>query len=96
MLTLDKDKLDQLCKLAKLTIKDDEKEQFISRLNGVLDWIEQLSKIEVANVDINDLSHEDTTYEREDVAIMHNTREEILSNTNNKDHNMFCVPRVVE
>ncbi len=96
MLDLDEHKLDQLCKLAKLKIEDNEKEQFISRLNGVFEWIEQLSKIDVSNVDINDLSKEDTTYEREDVAIMHNTREEILSNTCNKDHNMFCVPKVVE
>lgn len=96
MLVLDEKTLDQLCKLAKLKIADNEKEQFLDRINGVFDWIEQLSKIDVSNVDINDLSRSDTTYEREDIPIMTNTREEILSNTTNKNFDMFCVPKVVE
>ena len=96
MLALDDAKLQQLCKLAKLKIDDNEKEQFINRLNGVFEWIEQLTKIDVSNVNVNDLSQADTTYERKDIPEMNNTREEILSNTNNKDHNMFRVPKVVE
>ena len=96
LLALDYKKLEQLCKLAKLKIPDNEKEQFINRLNGVLNWIEQLSKIDVSNISIDDLSQEDTTYERKDISVMNNTREEILSNTTNKDHNMFRVPKVVE
>ena len=96
MLTLDEGKLDKLCKLAKLKIADNEKDEFLTRINGVLNWIEQLSKIDVSNIEINDLSQEDTTYERKDIPVMNNTREEILSNTTNKDHNMFRVPKVVE
>lgn len=96
MLALDENKLEKLCKLAKLRIEDNEKEQFLSKINGVFDWIEQLSKIDVSNIEINDLSKEDTTYERQDIPEMHNTREEILSNTSNKDHDMFRVPKVVE
>ena len=96
MLTLDEKKLDQLCKLAKLKIADNEKDQFLDRINGVFNWIEQLSHIDVSTVNINDLSCEDTTYEREDIPIMTNTREEILSNTTNKNFDMFCVPKVVE
>lgn len=96
MLALDEEQLEKLCKLAKLKIDDNEKEQFLHRINGVLDWIDQLSKIDVSNVEINDLSQKDTTYERADIPVMNNTREEILSNTSNKDHDMFCVPKVVE
>ena len=96
MLALDESKLKKLCKLAKLKIEDSEKEQFLSKINGVLDWIDQLSKIDVSNVNVNDLSMGDSTYERNDVAVMHNTRDEILSNTNNKDSYMFRVPKVVE
>lgn len=96
MLALDEGKLDKLCKLAKLKIDNKEKDEFLTRINGVLNWIEQLSKIDVSNIEINDLSQEDTTYERKDIPVMNNTREEVLSNTNNKDHNMFRVPKVVE
>ena len=96
MLTLDNEKLDKLCKLAKLKILDEEKEQFMSKMNTVLEWIEQLSKIDVSNVEINDLSKDDSTYERSDSPIMNNTKKEILSNTKHKKFDMFCVPKIVE
>lgn len=88
--------LDKVCKLAKLKIKDDEKEQFLGKLNQVFNWIEQLSKIDVSGVDINDLKDMDTTPERTDIPLMTNTREELLTNSKYKKFDMFSVPKVVE
>lgn len=88
--------LDKVCKLAKLKINDDEKEQFLEKLDQVFNWIEQLSKIDVSGVDINDLKDMDTTPERTDVPLMTNTREELLTNSKYKKFDMFSVPKVVE
>ena len=88
--------LDKVCKLAKLKINDDEKEQFLEKLNQVFNWIEQLSKIDVSGVDINDLKDMDTTPERTDIPLMTNTREELLTNSKYKKFDMFSVPKVVE
>lgn len=91
----DKD-LEKVCKLARIKISSVEKDVFLEKLNQVFDWIEQLLKIDVSQVDINDLGDMRTTPERMDESYMNNTREELLSNTKFKKFDMFCVPKVVE
>lgn len=88
--------LDKVCKLAKIKIEENEKDQFLDKLNQVFNWIEQLSKIDVSNVDINNLKDMDDTPERKDEPLMTNTREELLSNSKYKKFNMYSVPKVVE
>lgn len=93
---LDSKDLEKVCKLAKIRIDGKDQEVFLGKLNQVFDWIEQLLKIDVSQVDINDLSDMSTTPERVDEPYMSNTREELLSNTKFKKFDMFCVPKVVE
>lgn len=93
---LDDNKLMKLCNLAKLKISEQEKNQFLDKMNTVFEWINQLSKIDVSKVNLNDTNNTMSLYEREDKAIVHNTREEVLSNTKHKKFNMIQVPKVVE
>ena len=93
---LQEEELKKVCKLAQIKIDDKEKKDFLEKLNQVFNWIEQLSKIDVSQVDINDLSDMRTTPERADEPYMRNTRTELLSNTKFKKFDMFCVPKVVE
>ena len=88
--------LEKVSNLAKIRIDPSEKDNFLEKLNQVFGWIEQLSKIDVSQVDINNLKDMDTTPERLDEPCMDNTREELLSNTKFKKFDMFCVPKVVE
>lgn len=92
---LDDNKLEKLCNLAKLKISQQEKTQFLKKMNTVFEWMEQLSKIDVSNVNLNDIQTTDSVYEREDRVIVNNTREEVLSNTKHKKFNMIQVPKVV-
>ena len=91
----DKD-LDKVSRLAKLQIDEKDKQNFLKKLNQVFDWIEQLAKIDVSKIDINNLGEMEATLERVDEPRMDNTREELLSNTKYKKFDMFCVPKVVE
>ena len=95
MATIDAEQLEKLCKLAKLKIEQSEQEQFLKQINSVFNWIDQLSKIDVSGVSLDDDMNE-TTYERHDEPEMTNTREEVLSNTKNKKFDMFSVPKIVE
>ena len=88
--------LEKVCKLAKLRIDEDEKSLFLEKLNQVFGWIEQLSKIDVSHIDINNLKDMDDTPERADIPSISNTREELLSNSKYKKFDMFSVPKVVE
>ncbi len=88
--------LDKVCRLAKIKIDENEKDQFLNKLNQVFNWIEQLSKIDVSDVDINDLKDMEDTPERKDIPFMTNTKEELLTNSEYKKFDMYSVPKVVE
>lgn len=88
--------LDKVCRLAKIKIDESEKDLFLNKLNQVFNWIEQLSKIDVSDVDINNLKDMEDTPERKDIPLMTNTKEELLSNSKYKKFDMYSVPKVVE
>ncbi|MDO4974726.1 MAG: Asp-tRNA(Asn)/Glu-tRNA(Gln) amidotransferase subunit GatC [Alphaproteobacteria bacterium] len=88
--------LDKVCRLAKIKINETEKDQFLTKLNQVFNWIEQLSKIDVSDIDINNLKDMDDTPERKDIPLMTNTKEELLSNSKYKKFDMYSVPKVIE
>jgi aspartyl/glutamyl-tRNA(Asn/Gln) amidotransferase C subunit len=89
---LKKEELDRICKLAKIRIDDQE---FVEKLNSVFEWIDQLSKIDVSGVNLYDSGDIESTPERQDVALMTNTRDDILSNSKHKEFSMFSVPKVI-
>jgi aspartyl-tRNA(Asn)/glutamyl-tRNA(Gln) amidotransferase subunit C len=94
---LDNDDLKKVSKLARLRIEDSEQTEFLRKLNGVFEWIEQLSAIDVSEVNLDDdLEETDSSHERADESQMTNTREELLSNTQHKKFDMFCVPKILE
>ena len=88
--------LDKVCRLAKIKINETEKDQFLTKLNQVFNWIEQLSKIDVSDIDINNLKDMDDTPERKDIPLLTNTKEELLSNSKYKKFDMYSVPKVIE
>ncbi|MDR3030998.1 MAG: Asp-tRNA(Asn)/Glu-tRNA(Gln) amidotransferase subunit GatC [Holosporales bacterium] len=88
--------LEKICKLAKLKIEDDKKDVFLEKLNGSFAWIDQLTKIDVSTIEVNNFSEADKTPERKDIQDISNTKEELLTNTKNKKFDMFCVPKVIE
>ena len=88
--------LDKVCRLAKIKINETEKDQFLTKLNQVFNWIEQLSKIDVSDIDINNLKDMDDTPERKDIPLMTNTKQELLSNSKYKKFDMYSVPKVIE
>jgi aspartyl/glutamyl-tRNA(Asn/Gln) amidotransferase C subunit len=93
---LKEEEFERVCKLARIEVEDSQKESFLKKLNGVFDWIEQLSKIDVSGIDINDLADMDDTPERKDVPFMCNNTDELLSNSKYTKFNMYKVPKVIE
>lgn len=86
---------EKVCGLAKIAIYENDKESFLKKINQVFEWIDQLAKIDVASIDLDCDPDIKTTPERHDVVIETNTRSEVMSNTNQKKFDMFCVPKVV-
>ena len=88
--------LDKICVLAKLSIANEQREEFLEKLNGTFDWIKTLEKIDVSGVIMDDFDYTTNPSEMKDEAIGKNLQQDVLANTKFKKYGMFCVPKVVE
>ncbi|MDR2458829.1 MAG: Asp-tRNA(Asn)/Glu-tRNA(Gln) amidotransferase subunit GatC [Holosporales bacterium] len=93
---LTKNDLDKISMLAKLKIPDAKKDSFLDGMNRIFDWIDQLSKIDVPEVDETAVDISMSTPESLDVPAVSNTRDELMLNAKYAKFGLFCVPKVVE
>jgi aspartyl/glutamyl-tRNA(Asn/Gln) amidotransferase C subunit len=85
----------RICNLSKLTIAPAEKAAFVNKLEAVLEWVDELSNINVADFENATDFHEQNDMlsdKTPDVGQMDNP----LDNTEHTKLNMFLVPKVVE
>jgi aspartyl/glutamyl-tRNA(Asn/Gln) amidotransferase C subunit len=88
--------LEKVSRLAKLRIPDDRKDSFLDGMNRIFDWIDQLAKIDVPEIDETAVDITMSTPESLDVPTISNTRDELMSNAKHAKFGLFCVPKVVE
>ena len=88
--------MQHLCKLAKLDPDLKLQELFVSQCGDILQYMERLEEVDTNNIEplYSPISHVASL--REDVAIQHLSKEDILSNAPKTDGNYFIVPRIVE
>jgi len=88
--------MQHLCKLAKLEPDLKLQELFVNQCGDILQYMERLEEVDTSNVEplYSPVSH--VARLREDVAIQHISKEEILSNAPQTDGNYFIVPRILE
>lgn len=93
---MDTETLRGLAHLARLEFDPAREEQMLTDLNGILDWVAQLEKVNTDGVQpLVHLSHEINVL-RDDVA--HNSvgHQAALRNAPRKDSDYFRVPKVLD
>jgi aspartyl-tRNA(Asn)/glutamyl-tRNA(Gln) amidotransferase subunit C len=92
---IDHETLHKIAHLARLEITEAEEPQMLKKLEGVLNWMEQLNEIDTDNV--APLTHmtQEINALREDKAKITISREEGLSNSPSHDEKYFRVPKVM-
>ena len=88
--------LEKISKLAKLKIPDAKRDSFLECMNRIFDWIDQLTKIDVPEIDETAVDIAMSTPESPDVPSTGNTRDELMLNAKHAKFGLFCVPKVVE
>ena len=88
--------IDRIAELARLALTPDEKAKFATQLGDVLGHIEQLSKVDVTNVEPT--AHAFPVYNvwADDVAKPGLSVEDALLNAPAQRDNMIVVPKVME
>ena len=94
-MSVTKDTLNYLAKLAKLELEEGEKDELLNDLNNILAFIEQLKTVDTSNVKPLIFLNEETNIMREDLVIQELSSAEALSNAPQKNDDYFLVPKVI-
>lgn len=86
----------RIAHLARIAVEDDEVEHLKGELNAILDFVEQLSEVDVAGVEPMTSVTPMVMRMREDVVTDGEIPELVVKNAPASQDNFFLVPKVVE
>lgn len=92
---IDKKTISQIAKLSRIEITEDEANKYAKDLSKVLDYFDQISKIETNNIEPMTTPIENEYFWREDKTSAEYSPEEMLQNAPDRAGNLFKVPPVV-
>jgi aspartyl-tRNA(Asn)/glutamyl-tRNA(Gln) amidotransferase subunit C len=105
-MSLDKDTVARIARLARLKVPDDELAPLAGELSGILAWIEQLNEVDTKNVEPMASVSDVKLPMREDKVTHGGIAEKVLANapggavyvepTDKNAGGFFTVPKVVE
>ena len=82
--------------LAKLKLPSEKEEFYSKSLEDIIQWVDNLKKIETSDIKPLHNVTETTVSIRNDEIQKNNTTEEVLKNAPERAQNFFKVPKVVE
>lgn len=85
-----------VAKLANLPLSDEEKKKFEKQLSSILEYVEQLDKVDTKNVEPTSQVTGLENVTREDIVKPSLSQEEALANTKQKHNGLFKVPAILE
>ena len=94
-MSVSKEDVEKIAKLAKLKFSDEELENFTPQMNEILNFMDKLNELDTENVE--PLSHpvEQINVFREDKLKQSIFTEDALKNAPSKDEQFFKVPKVI-
>jgi aspartyl-tRNA(Asn)/glutamyl-tRNA(Gln) amidotransferase subunit C len=90
------DTVDKLATLSRLEFDGKAKEEILSDLNRMLDFVSKLNEVDTSNVEPLIYMSDEKNVLRTDEVKQEITQKQALSNAPKKDSDYFKVPKVVE
>jgi aspartyl-tRNA(Asn)/glutamyl-tRNA(Gln) amidotransferase subunit C len=92
---ISREQVQKVAHLARLQLTPEEEEKFTTQLNGILDYFEQLSELDVSDVPPTTRAIDVSNITRIDVLKPYESREALLNNAPDRDGDFFKVPKIV-
>lgn len=92
---IDREQVRKIALLARLEITPKEEQQFSPQLNSILDYFEQLSELDTADVPPTARAIEISNVTREDVRQSYPNRDELLQQAPAQNGDFFEVPQIL-
>jgi aspartyl-tRNA(Asn)/glutamyl-tRNA(Gln) amidotransferase subunit C len=88
--------VEQVARLARLTLSDAEKERMRRELDGILSYIDKLRAVDTESVPPTSHAVPMTNVMREDEPVPPLPQEDMLANAPDRNGEFFRVPRIIE
>ena len=95
-MSVDKDTVRRIAKLARLALAEDRVEPMAGELNGIFQWVQQLNEVDVIGVPQMTSVVEQRLKMREDKVTEGGNAAALMSNAPEGEDNFFVVPKVIE
>jgi aspartyl-tRNA(Asn)/glutamyl-tRNA(Gln) amidotransferase subunit C len=95
-MSVDKDTVRRIAKLARLAIPETRLEPMAGELNGILQWVEMLDEVDVAGVSAMTSVVAQKLRWRDDEVSDGDQADALLKNAPEGENHFFVVPKVVE
>lgn len=86
----------RVARLSRIAVNEEEAQNMLGQLNGILGFVEQLSEVNVDGVEPMTSVTPVDMKKRADVVTDGNKAEDIVANAPATDRDFFMVPKVVE
>ncbi len=93
---IDQEQVHKVALLARLALTPEEEVQFTTQLGSILDYFEQLSELDVTNVEPTTRAIDVSNITRPDDLQPWGDRDAILNNAPDQDGDFFKVPKIME
>jgi aspartyl-tRNA(Asn)/glutamyl-tRNA(Gln) amidotransferase subunit C len=93
---IDQAQVHKVALLARLALTPEEEVQFTTQLGGILDYFDQLSELDVTNVEPTTRAIDVSNITRVDELKVWGDRDAILGNAPDQDGDFFKVPKIME
>ncbi|HEY2034822.1 MAG TPA: Asp-tRNA(Asn)/Glu-tRNA(Gln) amidotransferase subunit GatC [Rhizomicrobium sp.] len=95
-MSVDKDTVRRIAKLARIALDESRVEPMERELNGILAWVEQLQEVNVEGIEPMTSVVAQKLKMRDDVVTDGGIAEAITANAPQSEDHFFVVPKVVE
>ena len=95
-MAIDRKTVEKISSLAKIKLNDTEADEITYELSNILEWIDQLNKVDTKNTPPMTGVIKSNLYQRDDLITEDKKLDEILINSPETTEGFFVVPRVVD
>jgi aspartyl-tRNA(Asn)/glutamyl-tRNA(Gln) amidotransferase subunit C len=95
-MSVDEKTVRRVARLARIAVPEERLAPLAGELNGILQWVEQLSELNTDKVEPMTSVRPMRLYRRADVVTDGGYAEDVVKNAPRSEDNFFVVPKVVE
>ena len=95
-MSVDKDTVRRIARLARLALEEERVEPMVQELNGILAWVEQLKEVDIEGVAPLTSVVEQKLKMRQDAVTDGGNADALMTNAPGGEDHFFVVPKVVE